>query len=280
MTTNATRQLLIVIDDDQRHSFTTAHDDDAIMSTSSRRHSSRSSSVSSTSSTSPASHTPQHPPKHTPNQHPYPIKTTSTALLTRSNSSGSQNGGRHYYVPLARPASRSGSVSGEDGESDSGIAGEYQRKGKGHKYTRSLTDAPSPLPVPPSPSASPSLDDRVPFSGSPTKSKFTFPPPENDEDDRESLKKTLEGLPPNPKDWSKGELNTYLKTALRAQSANGQGGLPSIYSCSVLILIPVIIECIGVLLPPRLVSDITQWVREQGMNGRSFVRLGEGELEG
>ena len=89
----------------------------------------------------------------TPNPHPYPIKTTSTALLTRSNSSSFQNGGRHCYVPLARSASQSGSVSREDGESVSGISGEYQRKGKEHKYMRSLTDVPSPLPIPPSPSA-------------------------------------------------------------------------------------------------------------------------------
>ena len=81
----------------------------------------------STSSTSSTLHTPQHPPKHTPNPHPYPIKTTSTALLTRSNSSSSQNGGRRYYVPLARPASRSGSVSRQNGESDSGISGEYRQ---------------------------------------------------------------------------------------------------------------------------------------------------------
>ena len=116
------------------------------MSTSSRKHSSRSSFVSSTSSASSSSHTPQHPPKHPPNPHPYPIKTTSTALLTCSNSSNSQNGGRHYYVPLTWPASQSGSVSGEDGESDNGISGEYQRKGKEHEYMRNLTDAPSPLP--------------------------------------------------------------------------------------------------------------------------------------
>ena len=148
------------------------------MSTSSRKHSSRSSSVSSTSSTSSTLHTPQHPPKHTPNPHPYPIKTTSTALLARSNFSNSQNGGRHYYVPLARPASRSGSVSGEDGESDRGISGEYQRKDKEHKYTRSLSDAPSPLPIPPSPSASPSSHIRARYSDSPFKSEFTPPPPE------------------------------------------------------------------------------------------------------
>ena len=154
------------------------------MSTSSRKHSSRSSSVSSTSSTSSTSHTPQRPPKHTPNPHPYSIKTTSTALLTRSNSSCSQNGGRYYYMPLARPASRSGSVSGEDGESDSGISGEYQRKGKEYKYTKSLTSAPSPLPIPPSPSASPSSHIRARYSDSTTKSEFTPPPAENEGDDR------------------------------------------------------------------------------------------------
>ena len=32
------------------------------------------------------------------------------------------------------------------GKSDSGISGEYQRKGKEHKYAKSLTDVPSPLP--------------------------------------------------------------------------------------------------------------------------------------
>ena len=104
-------------------------------------------------------------------------------------------------MPLARPASRSGSVSGEDGESDSGISDEYQRKGKRHKYTRSLTDAPSPLPIPPSPSASPSSQICARYSDSPSKSEFTPPPPENEGDDRENLKMTLEGLPPNPRDW-------------------------------------------------------------------------------
>ena len=47
---------------------------------------------------------------------------------------------------LARLASQSGSVSGEDGVSNNGISGEYQRKGKEHNYTKSLTDVLSPLP--------------------------------------------------------------------------------------------------------------------------------------
>ena len=83
------------------------------------------------------------------------------------------------------------------GKSDGGVSGEYQRKGKEHKYTRSLTDAPSPLPIPPSPSASPSSNIRTRYSDSPTKSEFTSPPPENEGDDRKNLKRTLEGLPPN-----------------------------------------------------------------------------------
>ena len=127
-------------------------------------------------------------------------------------------------MPLTRPAGRSGSVSEEDGESDSGISGEYQRKGKEHKYTRSLTDALSPLlyllfrPL--------YSHIRARYSDSPTKTEFTPPTPENEGDDRENLKRTLEGLPPNPRDWSKGELGTYLKAALTAQSANGQGWCP------------------------------------------------------
>ena len=158
------------------------------------------------------------------------------------------------------------------------IAGFWANIGKEHKYTKNLTDAHFPLSIPP-PSASPSSRVRVRYSESPTKFEFTPPTLENEGDDRENLKRTLEGLPPNPRDWSKGELGTYLKAALRAQSANGQGGYPkykSIHTCSLYINI----DSTGVHLPPRLVLDITQWVREQGMEGRSFVRLGENELEG
>ena len=157
------------------------------------------------------------------------------------------------------------------------IAGFRANIGKEHKYSKNLTDALSPLPIPP-PSASPSSRVRPRYSDSPTKSEFTSPPPENEGDDRENLKRTIEGLPLNTRDWSKGELGTYLKAAMRAQSANGQGWCPkhnSIYTCSLYINI----ESTGVHLPPRLVLDITQWVCEQGMNGRSFVRLGENELE-
>ena len=95
---------------------------------------------------------------------------------------------------------------------------------KGRARSTSTRGA-SPLPIPP-PSASPSSRVRVRYSESPTKFEFTPPTPENEGDDRENLKRTLEGLLPNPRDWSKGELSTYLKAALTAQSANGQGWCP------------------------------------------------------
>ena len=106
------------------------------------------------------------------------------------------------------------------------IAGFRANIGKEHKYTKNMTDGPSPLPIPPSPSTSPSSHIRARYSDSPSKSEFTPPPPENGGDDRENLKRTLEDLPPNPRDWSKGELGTYLKASLRAQSANRPGGCP------------------------------------------------------
>ena len=146
------------------------------------------------------------------------------------------------------------------------IAGFRVNIGKEHKYTRSLTDAPSPLPIPPSPSTSPTSHIRARYSDSPTKSEFTPPPPENGGDDRENLKRTVEGLPPSSRDWSKGELSIYLKAALRAQSTNRPGGClkyNSIYTCSLYISV----ESTGVHPPPRLVLDITQWVHEQGMEG-------------
>ena len=62
-----------------------------------------------------------------PNPHPYAIRTTSTGILTRSNSSGHNSAASHHrYVPLSpTPHSRR------------------------HRYSKSLTEEPQPLPIPP-----------------------------------------------------------------------------------------------------------------------------------
>lgn len=72
------------------------------------------------------------PKKHAPNAHPYAIKTTSTGLLTRSNSSPNAKSTRHYYVPLS--PSPSPSPSGSESE---GPGGPAEWKGRGHRYTAS-----------------------------------------------------------------------------------------------------------------------------------------------
>jgi hypothetical protein len=79
------------------------------------------------------------PAAHKPNPHPYAVKTTSTALLSRSNSSShNQQFSRSQYVPLAPSPTKSTN-------STNGVA--HHR----HRYTKSLSDQsyPPSLPIPP-----------------------------------------------------------------------------------------------------------------------------------
>lgn len=80
------------------------------------------------------------PDKIQPNPHPYAIRTTSTALLSRSNSSPKHSNHPNHYVPSSPSPSptRQKSISSHP-------------NGHGHRYSRSLSsDSPRPLPVPPS----------------------------------------------------------------------------------------------------------------------------------
>ncbi|KAF5393400.1 hypothetical protein D9757_000696 [Collybiopsis confluens] len=119
-----------------------------------------------------------------PNAHPYKIVTTSTALLSRSNSSTKNHSSHHHYVPQT-PTSTSPTRKHSDS---------HHR----HRYSSSLSsdNLPRPLPVPPS-SANESPNG---------KSYYTLPP------------LTLEDLPSNPKLWTSAQLCSYLTTALRVKS--------------------------------------------------------------
>ncbi|KAJ3791026.1 hypothetical protein GGU10DRAFT_338476 [Lentinula aff. detonsa] len=132
-----------------------------------------------------------------PNAHPYAIKTTSTALLSRSNSSSrTHDSSHHHYVPQTPPATSPGP----------------RKHGSGHyrhRYSSSLSsdNLPRPLPVPPSPTKE-ALNDYPrkysrPFSNAATVSSAPL---------------TLEDLPPNPKLWTPSQLCAYLATALRVKS--------------------------------------------------------------
>ncbi|KAJ7278253.1 hypothetical protein C8J57DRAFT_1576644, partial [Mycena rebaudengoi] len=107
-----------------------------------------------------------------PNAHPYPIHTTSTALLMRSNSTSlqQQNGGRHHYMPPPphpsphrerTRSSASASGDGNGGGSGGKAGGERRGEHHEHRYSRSLSssegmayggvaaESPRALPVPP-----------------------------------------------------------------------------------------------------------------------------------
>lgn len=96
---------------------------------------------------------PSHSPaKEKPNHHPYGIKTTSTGILTRSNSNAGNAYIEHSYSPISSPANpRLRVKTGGTGK---------EIRGATHRYTKSLsskTDVfsnPPPLPSPPARSSS------------------------------------------------------------------------------------------------------------------------------
>ncbi|CAK5280522.1 unnamed protein product [Mycena citricolor] len=88
-----------------------------------------------------------------PNAHPYPIKTTSTAVLSRSNSVSSSPATKHHYIPISPSPKREASADSSD---DKRKKDDY----RGHRYSRSLSTSedqhvlpaqqgPRALPVPP-----------------------------------------------------------------------------------------------------------------------------------
>lgn len=132
-----------------------------------------------------------------PNAHPYPIKTTSTGVLSRSNSSpqhiSHHTSNTYHYVPTSLPSPKK----------PSNPAAHH------HRYSRSLTsELPRPLPVPPSFSRSPSASPTRQYQRT-HKRADTLP---------SALTTPLDELPPNPKVWTPSQLSLYLSTALCAKS--------------------------------------------------------------
>jgi len=72
------------------------------------------------------------------NEHPYAFKSTSSAILTRSNSIGNNSRHTHHSYTPTTPQS----------------PGLSHSQSIGHRHTRSLSNvvSPAPLPMPPSPS--------------------------------------------------------------------------------------------------------------------------------
>ena len=174
-----------------------------------------------------------------PNPHPYAIKTTHTALLSRSNSSGHNTPSDYFYHPLTSTSSRSPT--------------KHAHGYRGHRYSTSLTGElpyplPSPLPSPTHPQRSESEDDallRRPRAD-------TLPTYLADSNHTPSTE-PKEDLPLNPKIWTPSQLSVYLTTALRVRS--------------------------GERPPERVTHDIASWVRREGVGGRAFLRWTDEDLK-
>ncbi|KAH9969198.1 hypothetical protein BGW80DRAFT_1177155 [Lactifluus volemus] len=139
-------------------------------------------------------------PSLKPNPHPYAIKTTHTAILSRTTSSGHITPSKHLYIPPTRTLSRS----------PTNRRHEY----RGQRYSTGPTGAPpSPFPSPldspsPSPRGQPGyiLSLRRPRADTlPTYFNASSGEPGND-------------LPLDPKTWTASQLSLYLTTALRVRS--------------------------------------------------------------
>jgi len=163
------------------------------------------SSMSSTTSASAPSSTPSSPAFHfptilprkeQPNAHPYAIQTSSTAILSRSNSTSNHASvGPHHYIPMSpSPTSPNNSPT-------------KMHRPTRHRYSRSLTsDQPPPLPRPPG-----AVDE----DNTPTKNGHRA----ENLPSTGSLLQDLD-LPDDPKSWMPSQLSTYLSATLSTGDTN------------------------------------------------------------
>ncbi|KAF9231364.1 hypothetical protein BU15DRAFT_82480 [Melanogaster broomeanus] len=176
-----------------------------------------------------------------PNAHPYAIKTTSSGLLSRSNSSPhSAQHTKHHYVPSSptRPRHRhSSSLSSVDSVGGNEV------------------NLPAPLPTPPSSSALPtrssshSADDTTPRRR--TRRAETLPGgTTNPITDLVNGANLYGDLPSNPRQWNTDELATYLSSSLRETS---------------------ILDDLGV-------EGVLDFIRERGFTGRELLKLTDADL--
>ncbi|TDL25558.1 hypothetical protein BD410DRAFT_826222 [Rickenella mellea] len=180
-------------------------------------------------------------PSH--NHHPYAIKTTSTALLTRSNTTSQNSQNPHYYIPSSPSPSSKHRFSKSETSIDIANA--------------AFSSGPRPLPVPPNltdqrepttPESRPKFwrtrAETLPATTSPSQVSTPMTPSGE-----------LDNLPSNPRAWTTSQLASYLVTALRVRSGETHP------------------------LPHQVTRDIAAFVKEARLTGRTFLRLSESDLE-
>lgn len=222
---------------------------------------------------SPAEPTRKHPPPIQPNAHPYAVKTTSTALLSRSNTTPhSAHHTKHHYVPSPPPQISTGRrVRHRHSSSLSSVEGVVHD-------ANGVRSIPAPLPTPPSivvapsnsppaslkPADEPKLSHRVKRAETIPTDSATEPnqPITNNHGydkfshNQDARPEPFAGLPPNPKRWTTDELTTYLETSSKSRTnVDGDQADSSLVN---------ILEC----------------VRTRGFTGRELLRLTDSDLVG
>ena len=141
------------------------------------------------------------PRKEQPNAHPYAIQTSSTAILSRSNSTSAHASvGPHHYIPMSpSPTSPQHSPT------------KLNRPAR-HRYSRSLTSDQPPS-LPPPPGATSQVEDEI--------------TPRSHRHRADTLPPASPGphllnldLPDDPETWTPSQLSLYLSATLRTGDAN------------------------------------------------------------
>ncbi|KAF6746930.1 hypothetical protein DFP72DRAFT_921590 [Ephemerocybe angulata] len=206
-----------------------------------------------------------------PNAHPYAIKTTSTALLSRTSSSPHHSSTYRHYVPPSPTSSSGGSPTKRSSGQFTNSNGNAM-EGRSHRYSRSMSDAPPALPAPPSrpgsvsprkaaqymvlePESGLDLGGENTWNHTPRQSgamrraetlpssantPFVFPMPTGNGDGQFRDM----NLPEDPKSWDSQQLAEYLDTMVAGEH----------------------------------VGEIVSFVREHGIGGRTFLKFSEREL--
>ncbi|KAI6137421.1 hypothetical protein F5141DRAFT_1209744 [Pisolithus sp. B1] len=182
---------------------------------------------------------------HKPNAHPYAVKTTTSGLLSRSNSSPlTAHTIKHHYVPPSPTRKR-------------------------HRYSRSLESVddvgvgegqyPSPLPTPPSfgcaESPTYSTVRRVVAVATPQRKRADTLPSGSTTPCMSTANDSAlndNSLPSEPKEWTTDQLITYLSTSF---SSSGDPEVPN-------------------------TEDVLSWVQECGLTGQEWLRLTGRDLAG
>jgi hypothetical protein len=185
------------------------------------------------------------------NPHPYAIKTTSSAALSRSNSSTAPH--RHFYVPPSPAAARHRPSKSLDLAADDAAL-------------PALNGRPGPLPTPPGRegsggSSSPDGD----AAGAPRRTQRADTLPSVLAGGADPAAAALAAtLPPNPKAWTPAQLGAYLTSALRVRGGESGSGFQGVAR--------------NAPLPPRIARSIAALVRDAEISGRAFLRLDEDDL--